>query len=744
MERLQRLSLVFVLVSVFMISTVVNANSFDFEEMGIANSKEEADIMKENQKVNADEYSNGLAKCNYLEYNTTVTPIVETFGPITKETSREMKVLKYEMEQEGFTVTVVAKESDEVKNEYAFNVLNGVVTSSTVNNQVDTSYNEKAISEVLSSFENVNDEDVRIEITTSSTSKNINKNETKKTKAEAEALVAELAALGYEVTYNQNNTTKSEEVITSKTELTNESIIESVKAANPSKEILDASVSSVSNPSQVSKTYETEEEADARYNELKSMGIYENILKTPIIDYTKEEKVLGPNKFDWNKDNLEGYTEDVYTNGEKTGYKKYYAQKEVVSEAQNKKEENLTEAACKALLNSHTAADGWTSKCESSTSTNIEESSDNKIHFNDTVQGKRTWSHLDISIGQHINIIDETGNVVATNVQGTLSNVSVTLNGTTKLAYNSPTYDGSRLEVRQTTSYGNYTRVSNTDLVTINATITYTYNGVKKTKNITLEGYLHNKYNVCRQKNEYGGGFDLEFDITLDTNNKLITKIESETTWKFTASKPEQTKTQGYYEEYKYDVDYKVEANDEDYVYNVSYIATDYNVNYQGVESLYNVIEKIYDKYYLVSGEKTTYEVKTTGTVKVDQECMETLPGKLVVNYVTTDGDVLTDPVETTEAGKTPYVTTEKEFDGYKLVEVEGNTEGEYVAEETIVVTYIYEEIPAVGEIVEDIPETVPEVNTGINENSIFEYMFILSTITFASMVVYRRKKANR
>ena len=273
MERLQRLSLVFVLVSVFMISTVVNANSFDFEEMGIANSKEEADIMKENQKVNADEYSNGLAKCNYLEYNTTVTPIVETFGPITKETSREMKVLKYEMEQEGFTVTVVAKESDEVKNEYAFNVLNGVVTSSTVNNQVDTSYNEKAISEVLSSFENVNDEDVRIEITTNSTTKNINKKETKKTKAEAEALVAELTALGYDVTYNQNNTTKSEEVITSKTELTNESIIESVKAANPSKEILDASVSSVSNPSQVSNTYETEEEADARYNELQSMGI---------------------------------------------------------------------------------------------------------------------------------------------------------------------------------------------------------------------------------------------------------------------------------------------------------------------------------------------------------------------------------------------------------------------------------------------------------------------------------------
>ena len=123
---------------------------------------------------------------------------------------------------------------------------------------------------------------------------------------------------------------------------------------------------------------------------------------------------------------------------------------------------------------------------------------------------------------------------------------------------------------------------------------------------------------------------------------------------------------------------------------------------------------------------------------------METLPGKLVVNYVTTDGKILTDPVETTEAGKTPYTTTEKEFDGYKLVEVEGNTEGEYVAEETIVVTYIYEELPAVGEIVEDIPETVPKVNTGINENSIFEYIFILSTITFVSMVVYRRKKANR
>lgn len=741
MNNLQKIALVFVFIFVFTISAVVSADSYDFQETQIASTLEEANRIKEEQQSKADEYSKNLERCSYLAYESTITPVVETLDTITKETAKEKDAVKSEKEKEGYIVTVVTKEHDAQTNEYTFNVLNGIVTSSLVNEQDDTSYNKKQITEVLSGFENVDNDDIRIEITTSNSETKINKTETKKTEKEAKDLVKELEELGYEVSYSQNSNTKIQLTKSSKTALTKENITESLKSENPTKEILDVTVSTVSTPSKVSETFDTEEKATLKYNELKSAGIYENVTKTKVIDYTKAEKV-SDGKFEWEKESTEPYNEDIYTDGEKTGYKTYYAKTEIISEAQNKKEENLTEAQCKKLLNSHSAKDGWTSNCEKTTSTKIEESTDNKVHMNSTPQGTRTWSHLDISIGQHINIIDKEGNVLASNIQGTLKDIEVTLNGTTKIEYNQPTYDGSRLEVRQKTSKVGYTKVTNTDLVTINATITYTYNGVKKTKAITIEGYLHNIYNVCREKNIIGGGYDLEFDIILDTDNNLITEIKTETLWTFTASKEAETKLQGYYEEYEYAKNYKVEAIDEDYVYNVSYIATDYNILYKGIKSVYNVIEKIYDKFYLISGEKTTYEVKTVGNIKEDNQCKETLPGSLIVNYITKDGKVLTKRLESTEPGTTPYETIEKVFDGYRLIRVEGNKTGKYIAGETIEVTYIYEEIKPVSN--ETQTSKVPTVNTGINETNIYEYILIGATITLIGLLSYRKRLLNR
>jgi len=729
MKNLKKLILVFVFLFVFTISAIATTASPDFEETKIATSQNEVEQIKLEQEAKAEEYEKTLEKCSYLTYTTSVTPITDKLNTITKETAKEKDAAVAEKEKEGYIVTVTEKEHNEEKNEYTFNVLNGVVTSSEVNKENNTSYNDKAITEVLNNFKNIDNDDIRIVITTTSSSQNINETETKITEKEAKALVEELKEQGYEASYVQNNEEITETTISSKTSLTEENIANNLQNENTDKEIKDVTVTEESAPSNISESYYDENDANNKYNELVNAGIYESVDKTSSIDYTKETKISGPIKFDWDKDTLEPYTEDVYENNTKIGYKKFYTIEEIVSEAQNKKEENLTQSECQRLLYAHSQNDGWTSNCKEITNTTITESSDNKVNFNNAPQSTRTWSHLDISINQYINIVDENGNVLATNVKGTLSNISATINDTTKLEYKAPTYDGNRLEVRQKTD-GNYTKVKNTDKVTITATITYTYNNQIKSKNIILEGYLYNKYNVCSQRNQIGGGFDFAVDLTIDTNNNLIADIATSSTWTFTASKDEETKNQGYYEEYEYATKYEVTAVDEDYVYNVSYIATDYDVTYIGTSNVYNVTEQIYDKYYLIDGEKTTYEVKTVGVIKEDEQCKieeeQKLLGNLVVNYITTNGKVLSEQLNYTEKEKTPYETLEKTFEGYKLVKIEGNTKGEYVAQNTITVTYIY--------------DIIPTVNTGIIENNIYETILVISCFAFVGLLVFKKK----
>ena len=85
--------------------------------------------------------------------------------------------------------------------------------------------------------------------------------------------------------------------------------------------------------------------------------------------------------------------------------------------------------------------------------------------------------------------------------------------------------------------------------------------------------------------------------------------------------------------------------------------------------------------------------------------------GKVIINYVDTDGNVLTDEIILTgEVGKN-YLTEEKKFDGYVFVKVEGNKEGVFDFENTYV-TYYYTKYTATGDV-----EVIPP-KTGVGEES--------------------------
>lgn len=84
--------------------------------------------------------------------------------------------------------------------------------------------------------------------------------------------------------------------------------------------------------------------------------------------------------------------------------------------------------------------------------------------------------------------------------------------------------------------------------------------------------------------------------------------------------------------------------------------------------------------------------------------------GVLVVNYVDTDNNKLDDEQTYEETVGTDYTTEEKEFFGYELVKVEGNTTGKY-GYDTIYVTYIYKKNICNGDTDILPPQTGVETN---------------------------------
>lgn len=696
-------------------------------------TEEEANQVKAKQiNVVETEYKPNLKECTYIDYKTTIEEKVDTLDKITKETKEEKEKVEKEKEEEGYVLTVEVKEHEGKKSTYNIQTLNGIITKFVLNGKENKDYVGKELKSVLNEFSDEDNDEYRIVYTKQALSSATLYEKTFKTEEEAKNIVNELLNKGYTASYEQNNNEVTTVVLTSKDSLTKEEITKKIQQEVTTKEVKDVEITSTILPNTYkSESYDSLEKAQNKYDELINKNIYESVKIDTIINKENPIKIVDKAAFTWIKQDTNSYTEKVLDdNGVEIGYKEYYLKTEEVEKAKSKKEEGLTEAACKNLLNSYPASDGWTSSCEKVTTTTKSEIVNDVIRFNDTKQSERTWEHLDISINQNITVVDAYGNVIAQNIEGSLSNIGVILNAGTSnqktISYGNPSSDTGRLEVRQNTSKG-YTKVTNEDLVRLSATLTYTYNNEKVTKNIVLEGYLDNKYNVCRDRNKNGGGFDLEFDVIVDVEGNVSIVISTEETYTFTATKPAVTKQQGYYDEYKYQKLYQVVAADEDYTYTVNYVATDYDVTGEGYEENVDITKIYYDKYYVLSGIKTTYLVTTIGTIERDESCKtEADYGKLIVNYITKDGEKLTDQLEYKELGNTPYETIKKSFSGYRFVEVKGSTKGVYIAGETIEVTYVYEKMPT--------------IYTGVNENNTYTTILLVSSIALVILIAFKKK----
>lgn len=91
-------------------------------------------------------------------------------------------------------------------------------------------------------------------------------------------------------------------------------------------------------------------------------------------------------------------------------------------------------------------------------------------------------------------------------------------------------------------------------------------------------------------------------------------------TYTLIAHKDAVTRIQGYYDEYRYSVNYNVISKY--YLYTLSYVPTDWTVNYTGDEGVVNITKSSADKFYTINGSRPEYTVKTLGTIKEDTACM--------------------------------------------------------------------------------------------------------------------------
>lgn len=119
------------------------------------------------------------------------------------------------------------------------------------------------------------------------------------------------------------------------------------------------------------------------------------------------------------------------------------------------------------------------------------------------------------------------------------------------------------------------------------------------------------------------------------------------------------------------------------------------DVNIDGkVGDIYATEQKTFDNYDFVK----TIGDPTSGTMAEEDKDVTYVyklkEGTLTVKHVTADGKELKAPVTTTEKVGTPYATHDEKFDGYRLVSMPENKDGEYKVT-PIEVTYIYAPIPA-------------------------------------------------
>ena len=127
---------------------------------------------------------------------------------------------------------------------------------------------------------------------------------------------------------------------------------------------------------------------------------------------------------------------------------------------------------------------------------------------------------------------------------------------------------------------------------------------------------------------------------------------------------------------------------------------------------------------YVEEVEANTYETELT------IKAAHGIYGKLIIRYVDNKGNVLSEELTYTEKVDTEYTTTEKEFEDYTLIKVDGETKGKYI-DGTIIVTYIYEFTSGTGGDI---------VETGVTSSNVLEITTVLSLIALVSTIIIRKR----
>lgn len=124
---------------------------------------------------------------------------------------------------------------------------------------------------------------------------------------------------------------------------------------------------------------------------------------------------------------------------------------------------------------------------------------------------------------------------------------------------------------------------------------------------------------------------------------------------------------------------------------------------------------------------KVTAELTYGNVTKTtdDEHTTEVEEGTVIVNYVTKDGEKLTDSITLTGPVGTTYETVKKEFDKYSFIEVKGEAEGTYTKGQKEV-TYVYD-------------LTILPPQTGVEANMFMYVNYIFALIALA--VAFRTYK---
>lgn len=252
------------------------------------------------------------------------------------------------------------------------------------------------------------------------------------------------------------------------------------------------------------------------------------------------------------------------------------------------------------------------------------------------------------------------------------------------------------------------------------------------TKGTTYVNYIYTKNIGTSEEELIKDGIELvgsitdAFDYTITYNTKIKDYV-GKATLTITDILPFEI------DEEKSEISNSCKYNKENNTIVCKYEADNTNVNENNeIEEITFNIEENFKLYYINVDKKEvtnkvtaelTYEniTKTTD----DEHTTEVEEGTVIVNYVTKDGEKLTDSITLTGPVGTTYETVKKEFDKYSFIEVKGEVEGTYTKGQKEV-TYVYD-------------LTILPPQTGVEANMFMYVNYIFALIALA--VAFRTYK---